>query len=360
MNAADAKSVLTPPLRVRWSFLGGMGRCFAHSRGIVTQYGIADGLAGLDSEGSLLWKLPGNFNSGFVLDQERVIGVSSNGQKHFLVLDLESGSVRMREGTSFALKAFIPNENAFIGREQLSSAPECSQCAFARVEMSPGLPAKWRYSASWKYAENSPQVLDNEAVHSKGCVYFGHGDYLVCVDSEDGSVLWRSQFIALNRFLAIRKLRPAVWDQLLLVATANGLGAYDTRSGNPRWVSAKAHGYRAVYDGRAYITNSYGDYMIVDLSDGEMVLDCKPMADVSFATYPVVSETHIFVGDATGRLWVLERDTGKPVWSHRPRGTTGYRSVGPPAVTSNRIYINTYSASEKHPSSLYCYEQADG
>ncbi len=337
-----------------------MGRCLAHPRGVVTQYGIADGLAGLDAEGSLLWKLPGNFNSGFVLEKERVIGVASNGDEDLLfAIDLESGSVLMREPSAHDLKDFIPNENAFIGREHGSLVAEHSQCAFARVQVSPGLPVIWRYLASWNDDDDSRQVLDYEAVHSKGRVYFGHGDQFVCLDSKDGRVLWRSPFMASSRILATRRLQPAVGDQLVLVDTAKGLGAYDTTSGALKWVSKGARGYRTLYDGRAYITSFYGEYMIIDLDDGGMALDSKPIEDVSFGTYPVVSETHTFVGDATGRFWALERDTGKPVWSHRPKGTTGYRSVGPPAVTENRIYVNTYSADRKRPSSLYCYEQAD-
>jgi len=77
-----------------------MGRCCSVSRGVVTQYGIAEGLAVLDSGGSVLWKRPGNFNSGVAVDQERVVAVASNGEHHFLVLDLETGSVLMGEPTS--------------------------------------------------------------------------------------------------------------------------------------------------------------------------------------------------------------------------------------------------------------------
>jgi outer membrane protein assembly factor BamB len=153
------------------------------------------------------------------------------------------------------------------------------------------------------------------------------------------------------------KWNPQVADGTVLVNTRKaGLAAFDARDGNLLWTCKWARGARTVYDERIFITRFHGEYLIVDLADGKVLLRQRRLnGRRNFTTTPVVSQTHVFVGDTSGTMWALERDTGEVVWKHRPKGMTGYMAAKP-AVVGKRIYINSFSMPRDIPSSLYCYE----
>lgn len=71
---------------------------------------------------------------------------------------------------------------------------------------------------------------------------------------------------------------------------------------------------------------------------------------------PVITEQYIFIADHSGRLWALEKQTGRPVWRHRPQGIQTFVN-GFPAVNGNRLFFGR-SSGGPFPGRLYCYEEA--
>ncbi len=88
----------------------------------------------------------------------------------------------------------------------------------------------------------------------------------------------------------------------------------------------------------------------------DRILSAWGLKNVRFATGLVVSETHFFIGDGTGRLYAFRKETAEPVWFHQPKGTNGYLGAQP-AVDGNRLYLVS-GGNAQRPGALYCYESA--
>jgi outer membrane protein assembly factor BamB len=153
----------------------------------------------------------------------------------------------------------------------------------------------------------------------------------------------------------------------LVFLTGNATVALDVASGKVRW-SLPVVGARTVYDGRVYMIGAEQRYVVADLRSGEVLLDVR-LGDrlLRAAGEPVecgsrlaVSDTHVFFGDLRGRVWAIERESGKPVWFDRPPGAQMFLGVIP-VISDGRLYIgSTVLPPQKGPTYLYCYEEAEG
>jgi outer membrane protein assembly factor BamB len=202
-------------------------------------------------------------------------------------------------------------------------------------------------------------------------VFVNRGNVLLALELETGEQRWAVSLGEFDETLRYELLRPMVSAHRVIVSVPRGVGAFDTATGKLLW-STQGHHASVVYGGRVYSQDSW-KFGVLDLNDGRVLLETNPQSlvekkwgfnRVEFHTGLAVSETHLFMGDGEGRLYAFEKETGEPVWYHRPKGGNPYFG-NIPVIANNRLYIATVkpgpytpTARTRGPGSLYCYEEA--
>ncbi len=164
------------------------------------------------------------------------------------------------------------------------------------------------------------------------------------------------------------KMSPVVHGDRVITNGAWGIIAFDTATGEKAWHYMNPS-WKTVVDGKVYCLSK--DYAVLDAQTGEVLVFSslaqriqekfgakstgKWRGGMNFAR-PTVWGDFVYFGDDDGRLWAIEKETGEPVWFHKPKGCTGYLNAEP-VVDGNRLYITSFSMDAKRPSSLYCYER---
>lgn len=226
----------------------------------------------------------------------------------------------------------------------------------------PGLEVVW---------ERTPPKTDldigfeAEVACGEGRAFVGCGAQLMALDLGTGEPPWEADLVPIGG-PHHADWTPMVSGGVVVVSTAKGAAAFDTATGKLRW-EVPFGIVRAIYDGRLYaLWNT--EYIVADLASGKTVtrvdvvsrmkehLKVSQASRLELMLWPAVSETHVFTGDASGRVWALERETGEPVWHHRPDDSPGF-APAEPVIAGNRLYV-TARRPDMRPGGerLYCYE----
>lgn len=222
---------------------------------------------------------------------------------------------------------------------------------------------RWSRSSSAKAEE-----WDSSAAVLEDRVFVGVGQHLACLALDTGEDIWRSSMVPVEVDLTPGKMWPVVHGDRVVSNGAWGIIAFDTKSGEKAWHHMHPS-WKTVVDGKVYCLSR--DYTVLDVRTGQILVFAS-LADriqekfgakgaaqwrggLNFAR-PVVWGDRVLFGDDRGRLWAIEKDTGEPVWFHKPKGGAGYLNAEP-VIDGNRLFITSFSMDPKLPSALYCYER---
>ncbi len=225
----------------------------------------------------------------------------------------------------------------------------------------------------WTYQPKGPHpTIQGIFCADERAVYFGLYDTSVMALSlDDGRVLWRQAEAAdLPEALKGRRAGATdgfaiVYGEIVIFRFGTNIAGLSVADGRVVW-STPILGSSDVYlyDGRYYVTTSAGKYHILDPGTGAVLLSADLMKTLpaelrkkrpSVFAPMLVSETHTFVGVREGWLLAFERDTGRYVWSFRPKkgGEISHRSPGYFASANGRFYYADLSTC------LYCLEETN-
>ena len=339
-----------------------MGSPLVRAARIITPYGAAAGIAGLNPDGNELWRLQGSFNLAHAA--HTLVGNRDfKDELTFCFIDPESGRITHSEPTQFGLIAVVPEQNRFIAN-RIVQEKHGEAYYLALMGLDRGLPASWEVALGdegAREAEYQSSALGLDAGYNDGRIIIAHRSSLLAFALDTGRQLWRVSLAAVGG-------SPSGWSWYLVVDrgrvvinTGRGTAAFDATSGTPVWFFEK-RGVRSIYGDIVYQYgfgpgNQRSQFHALNLHDGRVVWSRDLLRTIdpreegnSFGSPLAVTETNIFVGDARG-LWALDRKNGRPVWYHDPKGPYGFGIGNAPVIAGNRLYISGFGGP------LYCYEQ---
>jgi outer membrane protein assembly factor BamB len=181
---------------------------------------------------------------------------------------------------------------------------------------------RWEFVTK-SHTESNPVVVD-------GRVYFGAGDDgLYCLDATTGQMLWQHARGHIDS-------NPIVADGIVVVGSglsrSNALTwvvGLDAKTGEKRWEQRTAYsvyGTPVVFGGQVFVGSGNGNYVedrepiagtlhCLDLATGAIVWETNFTNAVLGA--PVVDCQRVYVGSRNGRVFALNRLTGKELWQTR-------------------------------------------
>jgi outer membrane protein assembly factor BamB len=281
-----------------------------------------------------------------------------------------TGEILEEIPSTFAIATLLPRNKRFIGKRLSDDARAVRKSDLALVELNGGAFVKWKISTTGKFRPpGAPRLEPNrfsyDVAYCDGRVFVGRGDTLLALDAESGIELWASSLRDFGGPVGPDGWDPMVGEDKVLINVGTGVVAFDTASGQPCWRFAHKGG-RSVYDGLVFIITREGLYSVLTLTDGRELQHCDVAATIAnkwksyrptFLSTPAVTDSHAFLPEEGGYLFALDRQTGIPVWRHRPRDATGYLGALP-VVIDGRLYVSTVGWDKRHPSRLYCYEHS--
>ena len=376
---------LMPPLRPLWSFDEPV-----HCAPVALDDGVLTGSPNrretvcLDLEGAVRWRAAAG---GQVLTTAaEIVMVAWRGSKkapyEVIRLDRASGEVRQRERTVYGLEHALDDGHRFLARRSFAvGTDKFGGEAVALVRMGErGLSVIWevehrRPPDTWEEGIG-PAAVDGQTVFAE------IGQRFVALNIENGQERWSQRLIEFGGIAGASKApRPALAKDVIVVATAaRRLVAFSARDGRLLWKQhdARQHGgfYDYAYDHAVYGNTLYRwsncnvigkfdtAFSLVDVHTGrlnghwslaEQVCSPAGVPRAHMSTTAVIAEATMFFGDTAGRLWAVEKDTGRPLWRSRPNGIVWPPSEVP-SVLGRRIYFASPSSPEA-PGRLYCYEE---
>jgi outer membrane protein assembly factor BamB len=218
---------------------------------------------------------------------------------------------------------------------------------------------------SWErefvHADPPGLAFDPHVAVDGECVFVvetpGRHERVLALSLDDGTQRWALE-------LGRHRLRPnpdwnaEVRRDLLLFRTEAGVTAVSVRGGTPTW-SVNIPGKVAFGRDRVAVVGPY-EVTILDMAGRTLVeADFRETLAARhcvnrFTSRPVLSDTHVFVGDLLGTLWALDVNTCEPVWDDRPEGTVGnLRSL---TAINGRLYVGDYTDEPRTAMHLYCWE----
>lgn len=334
----------------------------------------ADGLVCLNTvDGRENWRRPKSHNAGLWLGHEEIVAVIEEdwATLMFVVVDPATGVERRRDRTDIGMSVWCDETRSYVGRGSRREGG-IRTSKIGRVDVRAALRAMWVVesgSAGGGSAGGKPSEdrFDAHVASTDQRIFVQRGDTILGLAAETGFEQWAASLTSLGGGADFGKWRPMVSDNRLIVTTASGATvAFDVDRGRQLWWVPDA-GARIVYGERLYMLGQQGTYLILD-KDGNKLLEVPLVERIrakwgltasDLNTHLAVSETHVFFGDASGRVYAIGRDTGEPVWSHRPEDTTGFLGAMP-VIAAGRLFISSFSMDPKRPPRLYCYEPTSG
>jgi outer membrane protein assembly factor BamB len=367
---------LTPPLRLLWSFAEALPDPLVVEPHILVRAGEPAGLVGLDLTGHLLWRIDQPYGmrplGDLVFATRRA---SSETAFQTAVIEPGTGRIFRHETSVVGATLLLPDGQSFVGTA-INLDDEFNVMILARVSLEPGLRVLWQIPTRDRRDRfGDADVWDSGIAYADGCLYLGRGPYLVCLDAETGKERWRGSMAP------VAGAASGGWDPFVVGhrVIVNGLGgtiAFHRDTGEAAWTS-RVLGSKAVFRDQLYFARpalNGGTYVVLDAESGTTRIESPLVERIrnkygakssgkwrggTLFTRPAVSETHVFFGDDAGRLWAIERDTGEPVWYHKPKGNAGYLAATP-IISGKRLYVTSFSMDTRRPQALYCYEEAGG
>lgn len=183
---------------------------------------------------------------------------------------------------------------------------------------------------------------------------------VLSLSATDGSEAWmlalQDHGVRANR----GSWEPHVFGGTLLFRLDDGIASVDVASGSLRW-KVRVAGQPGFSAERVALASG-SRLTVLDVADGRMLFteDAGKVLgrNNEFTSAPVVSDTHVFVGDDSGTLWAFELETGTAVWSDRPEETVGHLRA--PTVFNGHLYMGDYTMDPRRPMHLYCWEPVQG
>lgn len=274
------------------------------------------------------------------------------------LLDLSTGAV------TGVMRCPVPSETAVVDDRLLVTAYEGDGCySVCCASISRG-------QVLWAQALPLGTTIRGTFCASDVAVFVGESTgAVVALSILDGRELWRHGVADLtwrDPTFGNRQGEPegvlTTHEDIVILRVQHGhvvgLSAQDGRR-VWAWRHAQARtddGY--LYDGRYYINSGLGTYHILDPLSGTELLSAdlratlpKKLQGLSPHGPMLVSETHTFIGTIEGYILAFERDTGRYVWHHRPKGGTGMGSYL--MSVNGRLYYTDMSFR------LYCLEEKE-
>lgn len=228
----------------------------------------------------------------------------------------------------------------------------------AAGELAPPLKVKWTFAGEKEFA-GSPVVAG-------GRVYCGNNDKkLYCVDAATGKRIWA--FATQD----LVESTPAVAQGAVLFGSFDGkLYCLDAATGKERWKFAtgpRIDGFAGIEDvkqgvdssacvveGRVYFGAWDGKMYCVDFQTGKEVWSAQTKGPVHFCS-PALADGRVFLGTADGTLHCWEATTGRVVWEKVLAEKHSDHMMCSPAVHGGIVYTGSgYSGP------LYALEAATG
>lgn len=349
---------LRPPLSMAWAY---EARDNVGLHPVVERLVLlwsAKALVALSMDGRPMWRVPGDFTDGVRIIGDLVLTGGGAGDIPAVWTYWDAGSGRKVRGESCtgSIRA-VMGDIAIALHSEEPTPEEPRPMRLRAFRLTPGPPEPLWTRRSRDRADGFSNML----ACTSEAVYLGVGMHVAACNLRDGHDIWRSPVADLGGDMVL-DAHPMVTRNVCVVATKAWTAAFDAMTGRRLW-STPIWGSHAVYGDRVYVIQ-HDTFYAFDLFDGSLRLRHEIATEMErrgkrkfqyVATHLAASETHVWCGDPFGTLWAIERETGKPEWHHRPKGTTGYMG-SVPAISDNRLYIPSFSMDPRFPPSLYCYE----
>lgn len=343
---------LAPPLRMGWSLRGGLG-VFAES-GDVACVGLQNGLAAVTRTGRVAWKSRGLFLSAHALPGGDVIVYRD--RRGSLLLDLQSGEEKWAAGARGDVR-LVEGDICVVTKERPSGESSLS------VTFPPP-----SFEPQWERTFPSPdgkRSITGEIAAQNGLLFLlahgrPNGPHVLAVGARNGEETWATSLAELGVrapsywqcWTSIDGLFAFKTDRGALVALEAGTGSLRWKTTTPGKVAASRHLVVAAEPTRIRVLDGVSG-AVVRQADVRKLLAGRHALNV-LSSSPIVSDTHVFVGDAMGTLWAFDLTTCQPVWDSRPPETHG----NPRYMTTfgQRLYMGDYSDDWKDVRHLFCWE----
>jgi outer membrane protein assembly factor BamB len=356
---AETAPALSAPLALRWSV--------KHVDGLPLV--AHDRVIGLDQEGGGLiciedgkvgWRYPHNIGPHGA--GRSLLGAEGSGPSQRLVeLDLVTGTLLRKVECPWGIAFVFSDRRTFLGRRSASEAGGVEIRELALVDLD-DLTLRWSVSSRGR----DDEVFGSRLACDGRSAYVIKGDRLVAFDLNAGKERWATVIDELKQIDAIGRMgiRPMVAADQIVVGAPGLTVTCDAATGRTLWTDRRSHGARLVLDARVYCGGTW-EFVVLDSHTGRVLLDVNlpqriekrwGFKGVDFRSGLAVSTSHFFMGDGEGRLYAFDRETGEPVWHHRPKGGNPYFG-NVPVIANNRLYITT-THKPGRPGFLYCYEEA--
>lgn len=274
------------------------------------------------------------------------------------LVDLRTGSL------TGVIRCPGPLEGAFVGDSFVGLASDGEGLSIYRASLA-------SRSVTWQHDRpfGSESVCGIFCISGSTVVLGVSGGVVRALSILDGQEVWRHAVTDLvwhDPTFGDRHGEPegifTFCDDLVIVRVQHGhVVALSARDGSRVW--AWSHGRARtddgyLYNGRYYVNSGLGTYHVLDPRTGKVLLTANLRATLPSKLQGLsphgpmlVSETHTFIGTIEGYIVAFERDTGRYVWHHRPKGGTG---MGSYLMSANgRLYYTDMSFR------LYCLEERE-
>lgn len=358
---------LSPPLRLRWQLQRGTHA--ASAVGDLTYVTLQNfGIAAVGPDGKVAWSRPGDVNfwgPQLLPDSTLLVSELASRKRWQRALDPRTGKELWSEpvgdigfGTvvdETSCTAFSADHRTGRARLMLTTLPPSPKALwereFVRAGGGPGL----AFDPRGVVAGESIVVLDTQRDDRM---------FLLALALRTGEEKWHLDLhkhgVKTNKYT--RYWHGDVRGNKLLFRLENDLVCVDLEEGVLVWKTAVrgvtgptgVGGHRVVGVNGATVS-------VLDLATGK-ILKKKDLSKVLRArhranhltSHPLISDTHIFVGDMLGALWALDVNTCEPVWDDRPEGTIG--NLRGASLVNGRLYIGDYTEEPRVARHLYCWE----
>ena len=153
------------------------------------------------------------------------------------------------------------------------------------------------------------------------------GERVVAIDLATGTLRWTSDVAT--------PWAPAVSDGIVVIAADEWLGAFDARTGRPRWRVPVAGAFSAppeINGGWVVAVAAGGDVYAIRAADGALIWTRS--LGTAASGRPTATAAGIFVPLADGRIAALSLDKGATLWERTLGG-----KPGPMLVLDDRIFV---------------------
>lgn len=368
---------LSPPLRLAWSFDESPLPFPTPFEDCVLALGYDEATFCVNHDGSLRWQLPMHCRFPLADEAGRMVMFAERKTEDRWVLraitvDRDAGTILGDAVASHTPVLGLPGRPSYIGREHqvvTSTGPTRTALALVALADEPRV--------LWEIVEPRDEfggVGIGLPCTAEGRVFVERGRRFVCLELEDAREVWSVDLTPFGGPAGeLHRLGPCRVGGLVIAPVRDGgLAAFDAASGSPAWQQeVRSPRSWVVCDSEIHLweieANADGPdtrWSVLDASSGrelrrwsaaEAVYGACGLRPSSMSCGPVIAEHHIYFGDLAGRMWAVERESGRPVWRHRPPGIESWPS-NMPAVKGRRLYFGRLGDASL-PGRMYCYEE---